>query len=281
VSNWLLSLAAAAARILPAPLKRALYNLGPVSRALRRSLNEAAPTGPTEVTIAAGSLAGARLVLDMQTEKDYWLGTYEQDLQRAITDWVEPGYVIYDLGANIGYVSLLFARATGDAGRVFAFEPLPANQERLRKNLALNPTQPVTVIPNAVANKAGTTTFLVHPSGGMGKLAAAPGREAGFASQLEVETTSLDIFAASHPKPQLVKIDIEGAEVLALQGMRELFRTVRPILFMELHGELATASVWDQLRVARYHLHLMRGDYPEIHSTSELGKKSYVIARPA
>lgn len=280
MANLLLSIAASAARILPAPLKRLLYKLGPLSRGLRSALNRAAPVGLTEVTVAAGSLAGRHLLLNMQTEKDYWLGTYEQDLQQAIQDWVKPGYVIYDLGANIGYVSLLFARATGSSGQVFAFEPLPSNQERLQKNITLNNDLHVTLIPSAVSDKSGSATFMVHNSGGMGKVKEAAGREQGFANEISVQTVALDDFATTHPAPHLVKIDIEGGEVLALRGMQSLLKKERPILFLELHGLEATAAAVDRLRASRYHLHWMHGDYAEIHSASELGKKSYVIARP-
>jgi len=77
------------------------------------------------VQVAAGGLQGLRLSLDMQTEKDYWLGTYEPELQAAVADLVKPGMQVYDVGANIGYVSLLLARRVGAAGHVYAFEALP------------------------------------------------------------------------------------------------------------------------------------------------------------
>lgn len=281
MGNFLLSLAATAARVLPAPVKRAFYKLGPLSAGLRSALNRAAPTGLTQVTVAAGGLAGTDLMLDMQTEKDYWLGTYEQDLQQAITDWVEPGSVVYDLGANIGYVSLLLARAVGKTGRVFAFEPLPANQARLRKNLELNPGLNIMLVPSAVADKTGESLFSVHFSDDMGKLANLPGRETNFAEQISVQTVALDDFVATNPIPQVVKIDVEGGEVLVLQGMRQLLKTSRPLLFLELHGSMATATAWDHLKAAHYHLHWMRGNYDEVRVASELGKKSYLIARPA
>ncbi len=104
--------------------------------------------------------------LDLQSEKDYWLGTYEPELQAVLADLVQPGMVAYDVGANIGYISLLLARRVGEAGKVFAFEALPANLERLRLNLALErpgrPCQP-------------------HPGGGGGQRSpgALPGRAIG------------------------------------------------------------------------------------------------------
>jgi len=66
--------------------------------------------------VAGGDLAGFTILLDMQVDKDYWLGTYEPDLQAALRELVQPGSILYDVGANIGYVSLLLAKAAGRAG---------------------------------------------------------------------------------------------------------------------------------------------------------------------
>jgi hypothetical protein len=130
------------------------------------------------VNVAAGDLAGMKLALDLQSEKDYWLGTYEPELQQALRQWVQPGMLAYDVGANIGYISLLLARRVGEAGRVHAFEALPANLERLRTNLALNDMQDrVLVTPAAVVDHAGQVQFWVGPSGGMGKAEGSAGRD--------------------------------------------------------------------------------------------------------
>ncbi len=277
MANPLLGLAAAAARLLPAPLKRGLYKLGPLSRGLRAALNRAAPAGLAQVTVAGGGLQGATLLLDMQSEKDYWLGTYEMDLQHAIQDWAKPGAVVYDLGANVGYVSLLFARAVGPQGRVFAFEPLPANQDRLRRNVELNPGLNVQLIPAAAAERSGQAAFALHGSDDMGHLhAGSPAAET-----IEVETIALDDFASTHPAPHLIKIDVEGAEVLALQGMQQVLRAHQPTLFIELHGYEAGRACWQLLSDAGYQAHWMQPPYAPIASVDELGKKSYVIARPA
>ena len=111
-----------------------------------------------------------RLYLDLQCEKDYWLGTYETDLQAGIADLVKPGSVAYDLGANIGYITLLLARSVGENGRVFAFEALPANQDRLMSNIQLNVLDDrVTVMPVAVSNRSALLHFLVRALGRNGK----------------------------------------------------------------------------------------------------------------
>lgn len=279
----LLSFAAAAARWLPAPLKSALYRLGPVSRSLRAALNNAAPQGLSQVIVAGGELAGAKLLLDMQTEKDYWLGTYEMNLQQAIQDWAQPGMVAYDVGANIGYVSLLLAKRVGEKGQLFSFEPLPRNQERLQNNVALNSNVNVKLIPKAVADKAGEATFLVHASGGMGKLHGSVGKNAEYENKMEVETISLDdfVYKEKNTAPNLIKIDIEGGEVLALKGMPRLLLKAKPTLLIELHGREAAHAAWTILREASYSLHFMRAGYQEIASPEDLSRKSYIVARAA
>jgi len=111
-----------------------------------------------------------RMILDMHSEKDYWLGTYEPGLQETIAEMVQSGMVAYDLGANIGYVTLLLAKKIGEDGKVFAFEALPANFDRLVKNIELN-NQSAMVFPvaAAVVDRSRMIKFLVGPSGGMGK----------------------------------------------------------------------------------------------------------------
>ncbi len=304
MSNPLLTLAASVARALPAPARRGLYRLGPFTRLLRGLLNRSAPTGPTEVTITAGALQGARMLLDLQTEKAYWLGTYETDLQTAIQDWVTPGMTAYDVGANIGYLSLMLARAVGKTGQVFAFEALPANFERLQKNLALqypvssiqysvfsnqypvtsnqHPT-PICAIHAAVVDAAGQVRFHLHRSTGMGKAAGSAGRKEEYTGHITVPGISLDhfVFELGNPAPDVVKMDIEGGEVLALPGMRRVLAEARPLLFLELHGQQAAATAWQLLTGSGYHLHHLKSGYPPIRDLENLGWKAYLLAKPA
>jgi FkbM family methyltransferase len=276
-----LSLAAWAARVLPGPVKRAIYRAGPLAKAIRGTLNRAAPGGLNEVVVAAGGLEGAHLLLDMHIEKDYWLGTYEAELQETVRREVQPGMVVYDVGANIGYVSLLFARAVAPAGRVFAFEALPANVERIRKNLALNPNAPLSVVSKAVVEACHPVEFLTHASTSMGKAAGSAGREdQAYGPTLRVEGVSLDEFAytQSNPLPQVVKVDIEGGEVLALPGMRRILREAGPLVLLELHGHAAAEAAWDELTAAGYELFKMI-DGEHIPALEALDWKAYVVAR--
>jgi len=283
VSAPLLRLAAAAARSLPQPIRRALYRLGPLTRLMRGALNQAAPHGLSETAVAAGPLAGARLLLDLQSEKDLWLGNYEPQLLAAIEDLAVPGTVAYDVGANIGYIAILLARCVGPQGKVFAFEPLPANLERLRANLALNGIEGrVTVVPAAVSHESRAATFLLHASSGMGKVEGSAGREAHYPGSIMVETIDLDAFAygRGHPAPSLIKMDIEGGEVMALAGMRRLLREARPVLLIELHGPDARREAWDALVEERYRLCRADRGFARIGQPEGLGWKAYVAAFP-
>jgi FkbM family methyltransferase len=245
-------------------------------------LNRLAPQGLTHVTVAAGSLAGARLLLDLQEEKDYWLGTYEPELQSAVKELVQPGMVAYDAGANIGYISILLARVVGEKGRVFAFEALPANLERLRSNLALNGLQDrVQVIEAAVADCSAPVQFLVGPSGGMGKAAGSAGRQAEYSQSINVSGLALDdfVYSQGNPSPQVVKMDIEGGEVLALPGMRRLLKEAHPYILLELHGPEAARIAWEALSEAGYHIYRMEAGYPAVPSLDALGWKAYIVAK--
>ena len=177
MKKFILSTAALAAEILPNPVKQAIYKVKPLAGLIRGGLNRAAPTGLTQVRVAAGDLAGYTIRLDMQIDKDYWLGTYEPELQAALRELIQPGAVIYDVGANIGYVSLLLAKAAGESGHVYAFEALPGNVEQWRQNIALNGMKArLSLFAGAVTGFTGPVRFLVHASGGMGKAAGSAGR---------------------------------------------------------------------------------------------------------
>jgi FkbM family methyltransferase len=284
MTNPVLSLAGWAARHLPDRVKLSLYRMGLLSSLIRKGLNRAAPQGIVQVRVAGGDLSGIQLNLDLQQEKDYWLGTYEPELQAATQDLVREGTVAYDVGANIGYISLLLARKLGPGGKVYSFEALPANLERLKANLKINELiDQVEVVPAAVVDHAGTVKFLVGPSGGMGKAEGSKGRkEFDYDTVIQVKGISLDEFVYRDGKqpPQVIKMDIEGGEVLALPGMDRILREVRPLVFLELHGPEAANTAWQALNEAGYRICRMQPGYPEVISQEALDWKAYVVAFP-
>src|SRR4051794_37214555 len=89
-------------------------------------------------TILRGLASGYRICVSPAEHLGYLLGTAEVHLQRAIREYVAPGATVYDIGANLGYVSLSLSKKVGPTGHVIAFEPVPRNIESLRRNIELN-----------------------------------------------------------------------------------------------------------------------------------------------
>jgi FkbM family methyltransferase len=235
------------------------------------------------VSIKSGALHGLHLKLDLKSEKYYWLGTYETVMIQAIHDFVKPGMIVYDIGANIGYISLVFSQAVGKQGRVYAFEPLPDNVKRIRTHIALNSLQEiVTVLPYAVYDSTGKQPFFVHEFHAMGKLSGSSGRDETYKNQIVVNTLCLNefILKEENPPPDLIKIDIEGGAVRALPGMSEVLKKHQPIILMELHGPEEAQITWDLLRQCNYKIYRMKKNYPEISTSDSLNWKEYIVATP-
>jgi FkbM family methyltransferase len=180
------------------------------------------------VPILAGKLRGQRWIVGSGLHR-CWLGYYESGMQRQISREVRPSGVFWDIGANVGFYSLLASKLVG-AGKVFAFEPAPRNVCYLKKHLALNRVSNVEVLAIAVSDRNGVATFAAEQTGFMGRLSGE--------GSLAVSTATLDSLVAEGKvlPPDYVKMDIEGAELLALHGGRETFQRFRPVLFLATHG---------------------------------------------
>jgi len=182
--------------------------------------------------ILQGRLRGKKWIVGAG-EHGYWLGSYEMNKRLAFEAEIEPGTVIYDIGANVGYFSLLAAVLTGKEGKVFAFEPLPRNIEFLRKHIELNKMAQISVIEAAVSDHSGEAYFDLGASSAMGHLS-----EAG---EMRVRMVCLDemLDKGELLPPDYIKLDVEGAEYEALQGARQLLEIHRPVLFLDTHNRNA------------------------------------------
>lgn len=282
--NLALNFAYYVSKVVPVSFKKYLYKSPTLSNLIRRSLNQFAPEGINRVSIAAGINEDLEMFLDLQTEKDYWLGTYEPELQQTIELLVKPEQVVYDIGANIGFVTLMFARQTGEMGHVYAFEALPENVIRLRQNVDLNGyLERVTVVNAAVQDRAGEAEFLMGPSGAMGKVKGSAGRDTiEYLEYIKVKAISIDGFIENSGNllPDIVKMDIEGGEILALPGMSNLLQTRHPLVMIELHGLESAEASWQLLRNAGYRICRMELEFPQVGNIEELDWKSYLVAFP-
>ncbi|MGC3970051.1 MAG: FkbM family methyltransferase [Pirellulales bacterium] len=140
-----------------------------------------------------------------------------------IHESVKPGDRVIDLGANIGFYTLLFAQCVGPQGCVYAFEPGPKSFEILSRNVRENEYGNVILEPLAVTNKTGPLKLLVCRSGESDNRIADTGVFAGDRDCVELQGAALDDYFAKIPGGiDFIKMDIQGAEYLALQGMTKL-----------------------------------------------------------
>lgn len=172
---------------------------------------------------------------------------YEPDTTLVALGALRPGDIAIDIGAHVGYFTMLFRLAVGEQGRVFAFEPLPESYRRLLQNVLCNGFVNVLPLPLAIADRACTAHFHVNRQNeGESSLFANSGPAVG-----PVQVTSLDdLFREDLPvRPRLMKIDAEGAEILVLKGGDAWFRRQGPdIVIIEINRDALMAagtSEWD------------------------------------
>jgi FkbM family methyltransferase len=181
------------------------------------------------VRIRSGELRGWRWIAGSSTN-GCWLGTYERHMQRLFRERIRPGATVFDVGANVGFFTLLASKLVGDSGRVYAFEPLPRNLDFLERHVRLNELANVHVEALAVAATSGEAHFRIARHASMGGLA-----EGG---DLRVVTASLDELIASGRvlRPDFIKMDIEGAESDALRGAARLLAGGPLTIALSTHG---------------------------------------------
>lgn len=193
-----------------------------------------------DMRILRGSMGGARLNLGGSALR-YLTGDAEIEVQRALEELIEPGQTVYDVGANIGFFTILCSRLVGPQGKVYAFEPIPQNIATLRHNIELNGLANVVVIEKALSSVTGTAEMFVSPWSAFHSLnvdgATKQDNHGPEAGEITVQTVTLDEFVATEgvPAPDLIKIDVEGAELIVVQGMTETLRSRQPLLLCELH----------------------------------------------
>lgn len=159
----------------------------------------------------------------------YLLGTSEPLEQETLARLLKPGDVFYDIGANVGFYSTIAARIVGSEGRVYAFEPSHTSAASVRKNAALNGFTDVEVIEAAVGERSGRARFIE------GRLPANSNIVPSENGEVTVISVDEYIDSADARAPDLVMIDVEGAEIDVLRGMLRTIREYHPIIMCEIH----------------------------------------------
>lgn len=240
----------------PAKLRRAALRLAPVRRA-RRALYR--PFGVRSLPVPG---LGYRMRVDLEKfdQRAQLRVPYpEQYVVDHLRSVLRPGACGLDVGAYCGYFTLLMARGAGPSGRVFAFEPVPPNAAALRATLALNELPNVAVVEAAVTDTPGTVTIRVA-----GPASSVVGERG---DPVVVEAVTIDGWAEASglSAVDVVKLDVEGAELAALRGMASTLRIHRPQLVVEVNDPTTQREVEAWLGEAGYGTKIIGRAYHGAH----------------
>jgi FkbM family methyltransferase len=214
------------------------------------------------VPILKGKLAGMKWLINAGGKiLRLMFSTYEPEQTALFETNIKPGTVVFDVGAHAGYYTLLSSVLVGPAGKVLAFEPNPCNYRNLVNNVRINGLGNVEMLETAVSDENGHAFFAGGSGSGTGRLAGEGG--------IRVRTIRLDdLVVERHIRPDVMKIDTEGAEMLVLSGARQLLTESRPILFLSTHGKEVHEKCCAFLKDLKYDLKPILGN--DVNSTSEL-----------
>jgi FkbM family methyltransferase len=207
----------------PAELRRRLLEAKP-------NLRKAAPAGMQfQFDRYLGDIS-VHIDTRYKVERIMWSGEYEPPLMRFLRMHNTAGWTCLDVGANVGAVALALAKYVGAGGKVYAFEPGPPNQQRLRRNLALNSVLAarVEVLECGVGERPGELWWAEEAGNPGNALLSEKGTH-------EIPVITLDDFLRERPldRVDFVKIDVEGMELQVMHGSRELLRAFHPTLYFE------------------------------------------------
>lgn len=171
---------------------------------------------------------------------EYLLGTYESpELMRQFLSWLKPESIYYDVGGNVGYHAFIAATVVKN-GKVISFEPLPANRALFEEHIRLNQNRlskdAITLLPYAVADAEKTVLFTNNEQlSGSNTYIDSPLLGTAV-DKIPVQCYSVDgLIAQGYPPPDVLKIDVEGAEFDVLRGAAETIRKHRPNIFLATH----------------------------------------------
>ncbi|MEM7791070.1 MAG: FkbM family methyltransferase [Verrucomicrobiota bacterium] len=189
------------------------------------------------------------------------LGVYERHIQRVLEKECQDAKTVYDIGAHVGYFSLLFGHLLKGDGRILAFEPSPRERAVFADLIAVNTFRDrVELLPWAVSDESGELSFA--PRSFTGILQKANPEKHKDTDSITVRSVTLDecVYELQKPAPDLLKVDVESAEALVIDGARTLLSEHRPRLLIEVHGPDPCEQTLAKLLEMNYQLFLLRDE---------------------
>ncbi len=190
--------------------------------------------GPSMGTRTVRTSHGFRMGLalaDWVDQHIYATGEYEPDVLAVVKETLRDGMTAVDIGANVGFFSLLFATLVGQSGKVISFEPQPRAYDRMTQNLALNRALRVNLHKIAASDGVGEVSFYCGPEDHSGIASLRP--LGATAQRIVVAAAPADSLLQEVARVDLIKIDVEGAEARAIKGLTLTLDRCRPDVIIE------------------------------------------------
>lgn len=188
--------------------------------------------------LQTASINGAKIFVhanDPVIGRSILLNSYEPEVVSVFHNHIKPGMTVIDVGANIGFYSILSATLVGTSGRVLAVEPNMANVRLLEASRRLNGFKNIEVAPVAAAIKTGV--LVLHAGESNGTTSQPKGVDDVLGATQLVPCVSVDSLLSEGHEAHFVKVDVEGSEPLAIQGMRRLIERCKPFIVSEFSPE--------------------------------------------
>ena len=231
---------------------------------------------PLAYPVVRGPLRGKRFILRSAAGEgggaSIYVNTVEPQKTRALLGILRAGQVVFDIGANIGYYTILASQQVGPLGRVLAFEPYARNVKYLERHVSLNHADNVTIVPVACAERSALERFVMGTDSATGHLSSeSTAREEG--KTLIVPAAAVDdLVRAFGLMPDVMKVDVEGAEERVLRGAAKTLADARPILLLAVHSVALRAACTS---------YLLRFGYPEPSIWADVEGDTELLFMPA
>ena len=253
---------------------------------LQKLAHTAIPVGTRLwIRIPEGLGEGFWIYADPRSEIGYTNGDHEPWVQNLLKSELRPNDCFYDVGAHSGFFCLIAARSMGPSGAIVALEPDPQNASILKANIARNNLAQITVLEAAVWSSTGHVEFQQDSEASNRTQGRVSNIGDSASHRIAVPAIRLDdlVFGEGRRAPDLIKMDIEGAEWEALQGARRLLSEVKPKLLCEIHNPAQMAQIRAYLQQFRYNaeewkpVHPHYADYRQLYLWAVPSRRDTVL----
>jgi FkbM family methyltransferase len=198
--------------------------------------------------------------LDSDDDIGAWAGEFDPEEETAVfLPLLREGMTVLDIGANVGFFSLLIAQRVGKTGRVYAFEPVPSIFARLKENIALNGFENIVPVQIAISSSSGRANMAVyHGSSSLFR------RVSGEVVEVPIERLDDFVEGEGIERVDAIKLDVEGAELHVIRGADKTIRRFKPIMMVEINPDTLKAAgttpqeLFDAIVSYGYKAHVIR-----------------------